>query len=529
MIGRSRWWRWYAVLGVLVFVPVYAVYFLTHPYPSLGGGLFLMMGEEIASHGYTLPAEIPYYTAGGIPFSYPPLMLFVVGVLLDLGAPPLALARVLPGVLVAGTLVVYAVAAAELLESRRQGAFAAIVVATAPPVLHLTLTAGGTVRAAALLFTSAGIYTGVRLFRTGSRTWLFASVGLFGATLLTHPLYTVFFGVSYLVFYVCLDRTLHGLLYGAAVAAGGLALAAPWWLPVVSTHGFDVFVQASNTHGSVGYGSWYRNFPAETGPLPSLWPPLAILGGVFLLVRRRPLLPVWFVTTGFLTGRGEYLLVIGAMMVAMLLFEVVPFLRRTENAVLEALEARDGTKAVSDAWNRLAAQLRSNGPHVCVLVVLILGSIATYGTTSAALYVAGGESDDELPMFVHDSDVEATKWVRTNTTENASFVVIGDVAEWFPLLADRTSLVVPQGSEWKGTRGRQMHLRDQLRPCLNATCLTAQLNQSGLKPDYVYLSSVGYNRQQGDRRWTHLGRSLRQSSDYEVVFENQGVLIVRRR
>lgn len=529
MIGRSRW-RWYAVLGVLVFIPVYAVYFLTHPYPSLGGGLFLMMGEEIASHGYTLPAEIPHYTAGGIPFSYPPLMLFVVGVLLDFGAPPLALARVLPGVLVAGALVVYAVAAAELLESRRQGAFAAIVVATAPPVLHLTVTAGGTVRAAALLFTSAGIYTGVRLFRTGSRTWLFASAGLFGATLLTHPLYTVFFGVSYLVFYVCLDRTLHGLLYGAAVAAGGLALAAPWWLPIVSTHGFDVFVQASSTHGSVGYGSWYREFPAETASLPSPWPLLAILGGVFLLARRRPLLPVWFVVTGFLTGRDEHVLVVGAMMVAVLLFEgVAPHLWRIENAVLGVLDARERTKTVSDAWGKLAARLRSTGPRACVLAVLVLGSIATYGTTSASLYVAGGGADDELPMFVHGSDVEATEWARTNTSENASFVVIGSVAEWFPLLADRTSLVVPQGSEWKGTRERQMHLRDQLRPCLDAACLTAQLDQSGLKPDYVYLSSAGYNRQRGERRWTHLGHSLRQSPDYEVVFENRGALIVRRR
>lgn len=192
MNERSRLWRWYAVFGVLVFVPVYAAYLLTHPYPSLGGGLFLMMGEEIVAHGYTLPAEIPHYTAGGIPFSYPPLMLFVVGILLDVGAPPLVLARLLPGVLVACALVVYAVAATELLQSPQQGAFAAIAVATAPSVLHLTLTAGGTVRAAALLFTSAGIYTGVRLFKTGSGRWLFASIGLFGATLLTHPLYTIF-------------------------------------------------------------------------------------------------------------------------------------------------------------------------------------------------------------------------------------------------------------------------------------------------------------------------------------------------
>lgn len=517
------------MLGVFVFVPVYVVYFLTHPYPSLGGGLFLMMGEEITSHGYTLPTEIPHYTAGGIPFSYPPLMLFIVGILIDLGEAPLAVARIFPGVLVAGALIAYAIAAAEVLQSRRQGAFAAVVVATAPPVLHLTVTAGGTVRAAALLFTSAGIYTGVRLFRTGSRTWLLGSVVLFGATLLTHPLYTVFFGTSYLVFYIWLDRTPRGLLRGAAVAAGGLVLAAPWWLPVASTHGFDVFMRASNTHGSIGYFSWYQEFPTETAPIPSLWPPLAILGGGFLLVRRRLLLPIWFVATGFLTGRDEYLLVVGAMMAAALLFEVVaPALRQIENGILRALEASDAKMGMDDL-GRLAARLRASGPRLCVLTILVLGSIATYGTTSASLYVAGGESDDELPMFVHGADVEATQWVKTNTAENASFVVIGDVAEWFPMLTNRTSLVVPQGSEWEGTRGRQMHLRDRLRSCLNASCLTTELNQSDLSPDYVYLSAEGYNDPKGNRRWNRLGHSLRQSPDYEVVFENRGVLIVRRK
>lgn len=526
MPERSRLWRWYAVFGVLVFIPVYAVYLLTHQYPSLGGGLFLMMGEEITAHGYTLPARIPHYTADGIPFSYPPLMLFVVGTLLDFGAPPLTLARILPGVLVAGALIVYATAATELLQSPQQGAVAAVVVATAPPVLHLNLTAGGIVRAAALLFTSAGIYTGVQLFRTGSRAWLFASMGLFGATLLTHPLYTAFFGMSHIIFYIFIDRTKYGLLRGSAVAAGGVVLAAPWWLPVASTHGFDVFFRASDTHGGIGYFSWVQQFPDQTAPVPSLWSRLAILSGLFLLVRRRLLLPSWFVATGFLIGRGEYLLVVGAMMISVSLFEgVIPALCRIENWFVGVLEGR----TIVDTSSGLTAQLRSSGPRVCVLVVLILGSIVAYGTTSALLYVAGGETDDKLPAFVHGSDVEAAQWVRTNTTENASFVVLGDVAEWFPLLADRTSLVVPQGSEWEGTRERQMHRRNQLRPCLDANCLTTQLNRSGISPDYVYLSAAGYNEPKSDQRWTLLGRSLRQSPSYEVVYENHGVLIVRQR
>lgn len=466
-----------------------------------------MMGEEIAASGYGFPTEIPHYTAGGIPFGYPPFVLVFVGIVLEQGISPIVLTRFVPGLLVAGALVAYAGGVAELLESPRQGAFAAVVLATSPPVLQFTLTAGGTVRAAALLFTAGGIYTGVRLFRGGEWPWVLASAGLFGATVQTHPLYTVFFVTSYLVLFVGLNRTPSGIVRGALVAFGGLALAAPWWLSVAGTHGFELFLRASTTHGGIGYLEWYQQLLRATSAPPSPWPALVLFAGLFLLLRRRLLLPAWFVATGVLTGRDEFLLIVGGMMVSVVLFEgVIPILRQVETTL----------------------RRKTSGPRVCVFVVFLLGAIATYGTASASLYVAGGEADDELPMFVHSPDEEATNWVRTNTAENASFVVIGDVAEWFPLFTHRTNLVVPQGTEWKGTRRTQHHYRSELRQCLNASCLRTVFDETGLSPRYVYLSRTGYNSPQSEHRWNRLGGSLRRSNEFDVVFENQGVLIVRR-
>jgi len=60
---------------------IYVGYLLTHPYPAFGAGLFLQIATEIARHNYHLPATIPYYTASGIPFAYPPLGFYLVAVL----------------------------------------------------------------------------------------------------------------------------------------------------------------------------------------------------------------------------------------------------------------------------------------------------------------------------------------------------------------------------------------------------------------------------------------------------------------
>jgi len=86
------------VPALAVGIVVYAAYVLTHPFPALGGGLFLAMAEAVAENGYALPARVPGYTPGGIPFAYPPLGFYLLAPLLDTGVSPLALARVLPGV-----------------------------------------------------------------------------------------------------------------------------------------------------------------------------------------------------------------------------------------------------------------------------------------------------------------------------------------------------------------------------------------------------------------------------------------------
>ena len=175
---ESREWPWLAA-PLLVGAIVVLAYLSTHPYPAYGAGLYLHIAERIVENGYRLPAQVPDYTAGGVPFAYPPLMFYLGALAMDLGVDPLALSRYVPAVVTVGYLVPYYFLARELLRDRLDASLATTFLAVAAPTLQWHLSAGGFVRAPAFLLAVTGCYAGVRLFRSGGRRWLVAGTLLF--------------------------------------------------------------------------------------------------------------------------------------------------------------------------------------------------------------------------------------------------------------------------------------------------------------------------------------------------------------
>ena len=506
---RRRWA--YLLVPVAAFLPVCLLYLYTHPYPALAGGLFLRMAETISESGYLLPDRIPYYTADGIPFGYPPLMFYVSAVLMDLGVSRLSIARLFPVIPLTLALFSYYFFAESVLHRPRKAALAATVIGTSPAVLRYTLSAGGFVRATGLLFTVLGLFIGIRLFRRGSWTLTAAGAGLFGLTLLTHPKYTLFFGASYLVFYLWFDRTLSGLVRGVGVATGGLLIASPWWWSVGTNHGFDVFLRVSRTHGGIGRVMWvYGFFDPFTSP-PAMWPFLVAVGGAYLVARRDLFLPAWFVATGVVTGNEEHLMLIGALIVARLMFDgIVP--------------------SVSSRWS----SFETGSAAVTGAETAFLFLVVTYSVGAAGLYVGEGQyTENDYMSFIHEDDLEAMEWARSETSRDASYVVVGDTAEWFPLFAQRTSLVAGRGSEWdERTNYTYMsNLSLELGSCLSAGCMTTLIENNDIDPDYVYLPRDGYvnNRHLMEKRWTYLRPDLNESPNYEFAFANDGVVIYEYR
>lgn len=506
-LRRDALWIVPALLAAAVVVYVYVD---SHAYPSFGAGLYLLISERILANGYALPETIPYYTEGGVPFAYPPLMFYAVAVIRDLtSVDPIAITRYLPGIVSLAYLVPVYFIARDLLQSRPKGALATLIVAVSPPVLRWHISAGGIVRAPAFLLALTGIYCGLRLYRDRDQRWVIPSLVAFALTILTHPMYTAFFGLSYFLLFLQYDRSRWGFLRGAVVATGAVLLTAPWWATVMSIHGADVFTGAAGTHGGIGGGipSLGDLFGVDLhgALLGVLWAALPLAGIAYMLKQRRYFLPAWFVVVALAFGKPRFSMLPGALIVAAFLVECV------------------------GAWLRRQRRGRLSRRGIVALSLVLVAAVGVAGGT---LYATSGVNahagSPSLPQFIDHHDVEAMDWAEDNTDPGATFVVQGDAAEWFPQQTRRTVLVGPWGVEWKGNQPytRQLALFRGISSCNSATCMSQTLSEAGVHPDYIYLPKGRFTiRGMEYQRTSKLAMSMHLSPKYQTVFENEGVII----
>ncbi len=491
-------WLGAALAAGLVAVTVYLA---TNPYPAYGAGLYLRIAEAIAANGYAPPAEIAGYTADGVPFAYPPLQFYLLAVLLELGADPVALARFLPGIGVLAGLVPAYLLAREYAGSRPAGAAAAVVVALNPQLLQWHVSAGGLVRAFAFCYALTAIYAGYRAFETGSRRAVAVGALAFGATVLTHPTYSLFVVVTYLLLWGVRDRSPAGLLRGAAVGFGGALVAAPWLGWVTSTHGIDVLTGAAGTHGGIGGGV------ATIGLSATLLP---LLGAAYLLYARREwFLAAWAAAAELLLAQPRFAFTVGSVIAGVAAVDVA---RR--------LPSLDGRVSLPGAG---AVQRREVAAAACLLLATVAGG----GYLAHEMTLSG---DPSTPEFLDDEDAAAMAWAEAETRPDATFVVLGDAAEWFPALADRTILIGPWGVEWYGPEAYDTQLTtfEELSRCDGADCVEREMAGVGADPDYVYLPKGAYTvRGHPEVTFGSLDRSFAASPAWERAYENEGVVVYR--
>ncbi|WP_049981034.1 glycosyltransferase family 39 protein [Halolamina rubra] len=477
------------------------IYLATNPYPAYGAGLYLRIADTIAANGYAPPARIAGYTADGVPFAYPPLQFYALAVLLDLGTDPVALARFLPGVGVLAALVPAYLLARGYTGSRPAGAAAGVVVALNPQLLQWHVSAGGLVRAFAFCYALTAIYAGYRAFETGSRRAVAVGALAFGATVLTHPTYSLFVVVTYLLLWATRDRSPAGLLRGAAVGVGGAVVAAPWLAWVTSTHGTDVLTGAAGTHGGIGGGAATVGFSATLLPL---------LGAAYLLYARREyFLAAWAAAAELLFAQPRFAFTVGSVIAAVVGVDVA---RRVPS--LDGRVSLPGARAVERR-------------EVAAAVCLLLASVAGGGYLAYEMTLPG---DPSTPEFLDDEDVAAMAWAERETRPDATFVVLGDAAEWVPALADRTILVGPWGVEWRGPEAYDTQLTtfETLSRCDGVDCVERELARVDADPDYVYLPKGAYTvRGESEVTFGSLDRSFAASPDWERAYENEGVVVYR--
>lgn len=511
--ARDRPWLALALFPGAVAV---AVYLATNPYPAYSAGLYAKIAEQIAGGGYAPPVAIPGYTADGVPFAYPPLQFYVFAVLLDLGIGPVAVARWLPGVGVLAALVPIYLLGRDVADSRPAGAAAAALVALNPQVLEWHLSAGGVVRAFAYLYAMTAIYAGYRLFdadRGGHgrrRRAVALGAAAFGLTVLTHPTYSLFVVVSYLLFWLFCDPSLRGFLSGLAVGGGGAIVAAPWLGWIASTHGLDVFFAASGTHGGIGGGLNALAGEISAGVI------VALLASAYLLYRRAYLLPVWLVAAELLFRQPRFAYTVAAVLVPAVGVLVARRRLWGENGTDAHVSDRDIRPGIGGDLDRRAA----------LAAVLVLAW--TVGGGAYFAYEATLVTDPSTPAFLDGDDVEAKAWIETETDPEATFVALGDAAEWLPALSERTLLVGHWGVEWVGAEAfeRQERAYETVSRCQSAACVERVAAAVDGSPTHVYVPKGKYTiRGESAAQFGTIERSFERSPDWARAYENDGVVI----
>jgi len=475
------------------------VYLATNAYPAYGAGLYVQIAESIVANDYRPPATIPGYTADGVPFAYPPLQLYLLALLLDFGADPVAVARFLPSLGLLASLVPAYLLARDYTGSRAGGAAASVAVALNPQLLQWHISAGGVVRSFGFCYGLVAIYAGYHLFRDGGRRPALLGLLAFGATVLTHPTYALFVVVTYLLLWATHARSVVGLRRGAVVGVGGLLVASPWLLWAASTHGPDIFLAASSTHGGVGGGAFKLLEEFSLFTLPPL------VGAAYLLLARRDwFIAAWAAAAELLFAQPRFAFTVGSVVLAAVAVDVAGRLGSLDGQ----FRGRD-RRAVAAA--------------ACLLLASVAGGV--YLAHEMSL-----ESDPSTPEFLDDEAVDAMAWAAAETPPDATFVVLGDAAEWFPALTDRTILVGPWGVEWQGHDAyeRQLDAFIDVSECKSVSCVESTASV-GANPDYVYIPKGKYTVRGRTRvSFGTLERSFQRSPDWERAFENEGVVVYRR-
>jgi hypothetical protein len=102
------------------------------------------------------------------------------------------------------------------------------------------------------------------------------------------------------------------------------------------------------------------------------------------------------------------------------------------------------------------------------------------------------------------------------------------VVEWFPVLANRVSVVTPQGSEWTtdGTYQRLSDANALAKDCAgqDTACIDRWAADTGMMFDHVYVATDA-----ATGCCPSFTQSLRGDARYRVVFESPAATIFLRR
>ncbi|MGI8548776.1 MAG: ArnT family glycosyltransferase [Gemmatimonadaceae bacterium] len=549
-VAQPRWRprpRLYAYAAILIGAFVRAAHVLSAGFPLNDGGLFFRMTQELQAANYHLPAFTTYNNAS-IPFAYSPLGFYVAGGINSLtGIPLLDLFRFIPLVATILSVVAFYHLARTMLRDEQAAAAAVFAFALIPRSFVWNVMGGGVTRSLGLLFAIIALQQVYQLYTR--REWRYAATSgvACALTVLTHLSTANFLAFSIVLFFAFYGRHRFGILSSAVVLVATVALTAPWWTAVVAAHGLAPFHAAGSVSGSIFGDKLARydvllrlaQFNTSIGgeaffPLVSV---VALIGAFASLRPGQIILPVWWVLITALDARGgmSYAPVATALLAGVgMAHVIIPGLRSLYRAPA-SLHRAQASLGPDAAVSHSLVRSNAVAPLLRFVPALVLVFLLLYGMAGALTRNSdyGGETASLTALI--PADRHAMQWVAQHTPISSSFLVVSGktwavdkVSEWFPALANRTSISTIQGSEWLPGFPRKLVLNDVFQKrCRTADggCLTRWSEALGSRPfTGVYVPKTG-----DEPCCTPLITALRNDPSYVTIYDAEGAFIAERR
>jgi hypothetical protein len=480
-------------------------------YPLNDGGFFYRMTEELVNNNFLLP-KYTLYNHSEIPFAYPPLAFYLVGITHRIsGISLLSLFKYFPLIISCLTIPVYYLLTERFFESKIYRLLAVYLFATLPRSFEWFVMGGGVTRSLGFFFAILSIYFVWEVFQENRISVKIIWVTTFSAlTILSHPVTSLFLLFSVIVIFIYHYPVKIKLVLGLAVLI--IIATSPWWVTILKYHGISPFLEASNT----GHMNWFeiknlitQKYGYENPYFLSIVSVLAIFG---LFSERKKI----SINLGILCVLGYVVIPRGGVD---LLTLYLPLL------------ATIGFQLVTEPWNKesfagggnkFPSEIESINTRTLLVFIFVYVLLGAY--TYKFVY-------NKAELRLNESNFLAMEYLRDNTRETDTVLLIPQsaenrywwndfISEWLPALSERESITTVQGYEWKPNEFEErILLYTSLRNC-NAEydCIKMWQRDYKMNPDYIYLDDLTILK--------NLSEDILDSMSYSITFENENVMIL---
>lgn len=518
MNSQKSGWAGLLLLFVLLFGAI--VRFLPTIWtgvPINDGGMFYVMLRDLVASHFLLPAFTSYNNLH-IPYVYPPFPFYIGGGLSVLGVSILDVLRWLPPLVSVLSIFAFYLLSELILESKTKAVLAAMAYALMPRSFSWYVMGGGLSRSFGVFFLLLTCAAAWRLFQQQQQKYVFLTAGFGAGVVLSHPEMALHAMTACVLIWLFKGRSLRSLKDAVAAAVGVVVLTAPWWIAVLTRHGFGPISSVLSTGAQQGLPnvSWFVFGFSEERFIP-LFTLLGLAGFALQIMRRDWFLPIWLILPFVVEQRS-------APAAAVFPLAILAGIGLSDLVISPLL-------TILHRDNFVGTNLSVAMAH-SLTVRLVLGFVILYALFDALVY------DISLTHYVYSSqDVVAMQWIRSHTSPSSRFIVLtgrqdpfaDPSVEWFPAFSERMSLNTIQGREWQLGRNFLPFLKDlaALQTCINKnmSCVESWARTNHADFDYVYVE-----KPESQNTSSHsLAYELTQNVGYALVFQNTGVAIYRRR